>query len=89
MILVHELEDYDGSGTWKPCFISSNMNNAQVIIAKLKQERIYAIYRCEELVCANSYSEFVLETEKLERAEALSKLSLKDRYLLGIQNVDS
>lgn len=89
MILVHELEDYDGSSRWKPCFISSNMNNAQAIIAKLKEERMYAIYNCQELVCANSYTEFVLETEKLERAEAFAKLSLKDRRLLGIKNVDS
>jgi|688.fasta_scaffold790944_2 hypothetical protein len=89
MILVYECEDYDGSGKWKPCFTASNMNNAEAIIARLKEKRVYCLYRCEEIINANSYVEFVAECDKIERAEALAKLTPKQRKLLGIQDADA
>ncbi len=85
MILVHEMEDYDGSGGWKPSFVATNMNNAEAVIAALKRERGFFQFRCDEIIKADSYIEFLHESEQAERAEALKKLTPRQRKLLGIK----
>jgi len=85
MILVHECEDYDGSGKWEPSFVASNMNNAEAVIAALKRERRFFQFRCDEIIKADSYVEFLSESDKMERAEALARLTPKQRKLLGIK----